>query len=406
MKRLVISMMLAACLFMVVSPFQALAGEKEVTVVFNNEEVDFEVAPFIQEDRVLVPVRNIFEKLGLEITWNAKTKTATLVKDETTMEMTIDATSVVLNGETVKIDAPLSIKNARMFVPLSFVGENAGADVAWDHESKTVTITAEEDEIDAATKAFLEKLLEVELNSFSADMKLDQTMTMMGEEISMNMDIQMDAVLDPFGMYQAMSMSMEQLGETIKTESYMTEQGYYEYDSFSDQWVKYEDELAEEFANLGDFQLDPTAQFELMKRFYDKVEVVENDDTYELHISVSGDGFEDLLNEILSLPELGLGENTEDLEEMFGELDITINQMDIVSVLDKETLYPVSDKMNTDMVISVEGEEIKIVQSMENTYSNVNEIEKITIPQEVIDNAIPFEEAYGDFEDFELEEAM
>ncbi|KAB8129189.1 copper amine oxidase N-terminal domain-containing protein [Gracilibacillus oryzae] len=412
MKRLVISMMLAACLFMAVSPFQALAAEKEVSVVIDGETVDFkDVDPYIAQDRVLVPVRGVFENLGLEITWNAETETATLVKDDVTMEMTIDATSVLVNGEVVQIDAPLSVENARMFVPLSFVMENVGADVAWDHENKVVTITTGEtsNELDAEAKELLAKISEVPMDSFSADMKLDQTMTMFGEEISMNMDIQMDSVLDPFGTHQALTLSMKELGEDLSLETYMTEDGYYEYDSTTDQWITYGEELTgdlSELSDLSNYQLDPAAQLELMERFYEDVKVVENEDTYELYISVSGDGFKDLLNEILSMPELGLGQELEGMEEALEQLNIQINKLEIVTVYDKETLYPVSDKMETDMVISMEGEEISIVQNMENTYSNVNAIDEITIPQEVIDSAVPFEEVYGDLEDFELDPAM
>src|SRR5690606_3906336 len=142
----------------------------------------------------------------------------------------------------------------------------------------------------------------------------------------------------------------------LTMESYLTKDGYFSYDSMSDQWVKYDDEMADELTGLSDLQMDPTAQFELIKKYYQDVKVIEKEDTYELHASLSGSGFQGLLEEVLNLSELGLE------EDLLAGFDIKIKKMDIVSVLDKDTLYPISDTMESDMTIVMDGDEMQIIQ--------------------------------------------
>jgi hypothetical protein len=394
LKRLVIWSMLVACILMVAAPYQASAANEKVKIVVNDEVLNLDVSPYIKESRVLVPVRGVFENLGLKVDWNQASKTATIKSNEATIQMKLGKKVVQVNGKTTKIDSAVSIKKNRLFIPIRFVVENSGADVKWNQADKTVYVTSEPtDEVTDKTKAFLSKLAQTDLNSYSADMKIEQTMSYLGEKMSMDMNLNMDMVLDPLGLYQSMSMTLEELsGEQLSTESYLTKDGYFVYESTSDQWVKYDDEMANELTSLSDFQMDPTAQFELMQRYYEDVKIIENEDTYELHTSLSGDGFQDLLGEILNLSGLGIE------EDIFANFDISINKMNIVSILDKETLYPVSDSMESDMSIVVDGEEMNIVQKAENTYSNVNKLEKITIPQEVIDEAVPFEELYPEVE--------
>ena len=55
--------------------------------------------------------------------------------------------------------------------------------------------------------------------------------------------------------------------------------------------------------------------------------------------------------------------------------------------IDKETFNTTALNMIMDMTMVVEGEEMKLAQNLKSTYDNYNEVEKIEIPQEIIDNA-------------------
>src|SRR5690606_10943806 len=147
-------------------------------------------------------------------------------------------------------------------------------------------------------------------------------------------------------------------------EMYLTEDGYFMYDSDLDVWIKYEDEF--DFAELEELmqvQLDPQAQFELMNAFVDDLKVYELDNVYELQFSVSNAGFQELLDYVLNMPELGLEEGLDELG-----FEFNIEEMTIISTVDKETFFPLKDKVDTKITMSLEGEEIKIVQKLSGTY--------------------------------------
>ena len=47
----------------------------DVTVKFNGEPMSFDVNPFIEKDRTLVPMRAIFESVGATVSWDDETRT-------------------------------------------------------------------------------------------------------------------------------------------------------------------------------------------------------------------------------------------------------------------------------------------------------------------------------------------
>ena len=63
--------------------------------------------------------------------------------------------------------------------------------------------------------------------------------------------------------------------------------------------------------------------------------------------------------------------------------------------IDKKTFYTNAFNMNMDMTMKVEGEEMQIDQKVNAEISKINEIEKIKVPQEVIDNAVDINETMG-----------
>ena len=106
-------------------------GSRIVNV--DNEAVIYDAAPVIRNDRTLVPIRIITEALGGKVDWNGATKEVTLSINDKEIKMTI--------GKTLEkyCVAPVII-DGRTFVPVRFVADELGANVAWDDATKTVTI--------------------------------------------------------------------------------------------------------------------------------------------------------------------------------------------------------------------------------------------------------------------------
>ncbi len=111
-----------------------------ITVLFNGAPMIFDVPPQLINDRTMVPMRAIFEKLGAVVTWDDSTQTAKAVKGDKTVELTINNKIAKVDGQDVALDVPAQLINNRTLVPLRFVSENLDADVQWVDETKTVVI--------------------------------------------------------------------------------------------------------------------------------------------------------------------------------------------------------------------------------------------------------------------------
>ena len=112
-----------------------------IHVLVNNTPVQFDQPPVLIEDRVLVPVRAIFEALGAEVQWNDDTQTAIAVKGGTTVQITIDNNAMLVNGEVKLLDVPAQLMNNRTLVPLRAVSEAFACNVAWNDGNQTAMIT-------------------------------------------------------------------------------------------------------------------------------------------------------------------------------------------------------------------------------------------------------------------------
>ena len=114
-------------------------GSKTVSVF--GSEIENDVAPKIVNDRTMLPIRIVAENLGGTVIWNGELQRVTIQKGADVILITIGADTAYVNGAAVKLDAAAFVENGRTYLPLRFVSENLGAQVAWNETEKTVTIT-------------------------------------------------------------------------------------------------------------------------------------------------------------------------------------------------------------------------------------------------------------------------
>lgn len=118
-----------------------VSAADEIKVILDGQEIVFDQPPVIMNDRTMVPMRAIFEALGAEVEWDAETRTASGAKMGVVVEFTIDESVMYKNYIALPIDAPATIVNDRTLVPLRAVSESFGVDVIWDAETRTVNMT-------------------------------------------------------------------------------------------------------------------------------------------------------------------------------------------------------------------------------------------------------------------------
>lgn len=123
-------------------PIDIDLSDNSIKVMLNGEKVLFDKKPIIENDRTLVPLRQIFEALGYEVLWNDEDKSIIAEKSGLTMRLQIGNTAVSINNELVYSDTAPVLIDSTTYVPIRVISENSGYDVQWSEENRTITINS------------------------------------------------------------------------------------------------------------------------------------------------------------------------------------------------------------------------------------------------------------------------
>lgn len=143
MKRILKGCFLFLLLF---SCSMQTAAAASVAVTLNGKQLAFDTAPYIENGRVLVPMRGVLESLGYSVHWKEHTQTVVAMKNGMELSLPLNSKTITVNDKQVSIDVPAQLHGSRTFVPLRFLAEYSGADVQWDAASSTVVIHSAEAE--------------------------------------------------------------------------------------------------------------------------------------------------------------------------------------------------------------------------------------------------------------------
>ena len=114
-----------------------------ITVFYNGSEISFDQLPYKENDRVLVPMRAIFETLGAEVEWNEAEQSITAVRGTDVIKMQIGSVTIIKNEEVIESDVAPRLIGERTFVPLRVIAESLDTNVEWVEEENKVLITTE-----------------------------------------------------------------------------------------------------------------------------------------------------------------------------------------------------------------------------------------------------------------------
>ncbi len=135
--------------------------EDNISVTVNGVPLVFDQQPVMKDDRVMVPMRKVFEALGADVYWDEHDigggiePIITAIKNGTIIRLTMDLEGdgnwYMLKG---KLGEDLSFKeidlytqpiivNDRTLIPVRAVAEALSTAVEWNDETKTVVITGD-----------------------------------------------------------------------------------------------------------------------------------------------------------------------------------------------------------------------------------------------------------------------
>jgi|SRR5699024_9029712 len=257
-----------------------------------------------------------------------------------------------------------------------------------DGTEEVSDLTAEE-----VYKKVVEKTSEMKSASTSIELSQDINLPDQGFNIIADTKMKGDIIIDSSEMHQVMDISMggeglEGLEQDITMEFYVTSEALYvKSEESGDEWLKLSTSELDMLDDLVGQQDDPAEQLEILNEYTEDFTFDQTDDTYILKLTADTDQFVELIKETIgdSMPQDVVGEmdNGFDLMENLEIRDLTYE-----IIVDKETFYLTNFTLDMDITISHEGSSADMTQTIKAAYENIDEIDSIEIPQEVIDNAV------------------
>lgn len=227
------------------------------------------------------------------------------------------------------------------------------------------------------------------ITGLHADILTDQVMAMEAEgmEINMKMDSAMDMTTEPLAFHQTAETAIEseeiENSNPMSMEMYYTDQGMFMYEETMATWLKMPDDSIGDLKGLADQQTaDPAQQLEELAEFQDDFTFEQSEEEYILTLDASGEKFQKLMDQQLDKT---LGQM--EIEAQMVLEDMTIHSVNYVIHIDKETFLTNSMDMMMDMDMNIEGETMNIKSDVQADYSQYNEIDAITVPAEVLEQA-------------------
>jgi len=138
MKKRIVALALMLLLILAVGP--AMSAANIISVCLDGRYLSFDVSPVMENNRVYVPMRAIFEALGAEVEWQATENKIIATKGDTEIILTVGSTRAHINGVESGLDAAPIVIGGRTLVPLRFVSQALDYPVEWDGSVSTVFI--------------------------------------------------------------------------------------------------------------------------------------------------------------------------------------------------------------------------------------------------------------------------
>ncbi|MDR0405496.1 MAG: copper amine oxidase N-terminal domain-containing protein [Clostridiales bacterium] len=114
----------------------AAVNAAELPVYVDGTRVAFDVQPIVTDGCVMVPLRFVFEALGIAVNYDDETRTVSALRTDASggvsiILIQIDNPKAFVNSGELPMERPPVEIDGRTLVPLGFIGDALGCTVQW-----------------------------------------------------------------------------------------------------------------------------------------------------------------------------------------------------------------------------------------------------------------------------------
>ena len=280
----------------------------------------------------------------------------------------------------------ISILGSIFFILFSTSCNEKATTVAENEKEVAQAEETKNAESELTAKEVYQKMVEASSKVKSLGVKLDvkQDLTSQADGSAIKTETKSDSkiIQEPLSLYQVVEVQYNDpaIGEqTGKIEQYLTDEGFFMYDTVRDVWGKYNTDYAEVEKQLnlqqGTNQLDSLKNLE---SFVDHFAFENEGSKYRLTLS----GNDNKMNELVkkSLPS-----TWPELEQAMKSM--TIHDVEYEIMIDKKTFLPSVMNVNMNIDIITNGNTILLEQNINSNYYDYNKIDEIVLPKEALDQS-------------------
>ena len=139
MKKVLAIITLITLLFSVVTCFAETANA-EIKVELNGEEVAFDQGPILVDEKPMIPLRAVFEKMGASVSWDNSTETVVAMCKDTIVMLQIGNEKLFKLDEVIVLETAPMLVNDRTLIPIHAISDIWGCDIEWNSETNEVVI--------------------------------------------------------------------------------------------------------------------------------------------------------------------------------------------------------------------------------------------------------------------------
>lgn len=116
----------------------------DFSLLVDDVKVDLANKPFMVNDTVMLPLREVMEHFFYDVHWNAESNSVNMIRENEIVSVQVDSDVLVINGEEITMPQKAVCINGITYFPLYAVQKLVTAEVEWNYDEELLTFARNE----------------------------------------------------------------------------------------------------------------------------------------------------------------------------------------------------------------------------------------------------------------------